>query len=75
MDQSVLYQPNPDPGREYWITADVAAYLNVKVGTVSSYNIRKQMPAPDRTEGRTHLWKPKTIMEWRPNGWISSSRS
>jgi hypothetical protein len=55
----------PDPDAEWWRTTDVAAYLGVTVGTVSSYRIRGQMPAPDRTLGdRTHLWRPRRIIEW-----------
>jgi hypothetical protein len=37
----------PDPDAEWWTTSDVAAYLGVRVGTVSSYRLREQMPAPD----------------------------
>lgn len=56
----------PDPTKDWWITKDVAAYLGVKMGTVSSYRKREQMPPPDQTVGRTHMWRPKTIMRWRP---------
>ena len=57
--------PDPDPNAEYWRTSEVAAYLGVTVGTVSSYRIRGQMPEPDRTIGdRTHLWTPRRIIEW-----------
>jgi uncharacterized protein involved in tolerance to divalent cations len=55
---------HPDPRAEWWTTSDVAAYLGVQVGTVSSYRIRGQMPEPDRTEGRTHVWRPARIVEW-----------
>jgi 8-oxo-dGTP pyrophosphatase MutT (NUDIX family) len=55
-------QPNPDS--EWWNTSDVAAYLGVKVGTVSAYRLRGQMPAADLTVGRTHLWRPSRILEW-----------
>lgn len=57
----------PDPSLPYWTTTDVAAYCRTTVGTISSYRKRKQMPQPDMTVGtRTHLWKPETIMTWRP---------
>jgi 8-oxo-dGTP pyrophosphatase MutT (NUDIX family) len=42
----------------------VAEYLGVGVATVSSYNRRGQMPSPDKTIGRTHIWKPSRITEW-----------
>ncbi|MEU9509335.1 hypothetical protein AB0D32_24000 [Micromonospora sp. NPDC048170] len=50
----------PDPEAEWWTTKDVAAYLGIEPGAVSTYRKRGQMPAPDRTIGsRTHLWKPE----------------
>ena len=58
----------PSMNAEWWTTTDVAAYLNVQVGTVSSYRHRGQMPAPDQTLGRTHLWRPSTITAWRATG-------
>lgn len=54
----------PDADAEWWTTSDVAAFLGIQVGTVSSYRNRGQMPEPDRTEGRTHLWRPARITEW-----------
>lgn len=54
----------PDPAAEWWTTSDVAAYLEVRVATVSSYRARGQMPAPDMTVGRTHVWHPETIITW-----------
>lgn len=57
-------ETKPDPSAEWWTTSDVAAYLGVKVATVSSYRIREQMPEPDLTVGRTHVWHPATIIEW-----------
>ena len=48
----------------WWTTSDVATYLGVRVATVSTYRARGQMPAPDLTVGRTHMWKPERIMEW-----------
>src|SRR3954452_19708741 len=54
-----------DTSAEWWTTTEVADYLGVRVGTVSSYRQRGQMPAPDRTLGRTHLWRPSTIVQWR----------
>jgi hypothetical protein len=54
----------PDTTAEWWTTTDVASYLGVTVGTVSSYRGRGQMPAPDQTIGRTHVWRPARIIEW-----------
>lgn len=50
---------------EYWTTTQVADHLGVLVGTVSSYRQRGQMPPPDKTHGRTHLWAADTIIKWR----------
>lgn len=55
----------PDPDVEWWTTTDVATYLGVRVGTVSTYRKRGQMPAPDLTVGRTHMWRPGRIIEWQ----------
>lgn len=54
----------PDPNAEWRTTSDVAACLGVQVGTVSSYRLREQMPAPDLTVGRTHIWRPARIIAW-----------
>lgn len=56
----------PDPNAEYWTTADVAAYLGVRVQTVSAYRQRGQMPEPDTWIGRRPAWRPATITAWRP---------
>ena len=55
---------NSDPSAEWWTTSDVAAYLGLRVSTVSSYRMRGQMPEPDMTLGRTHVWRPSKIIEW-----------
>jgi hypothetical protein len=54
----------PDPDAEWWTTTDVAAYVGVRVATISSYRMRGQMPAPDMVLGRTQAWHPATIIEW-----------
>jgi predicted DNA-binding transcriptional regulator AlpA len=56
--------PEPDPTTDWWVTSDVAAYLGVSISTVSTYKARGQMPAPDRTFGRTPAWRPASIIEW-----------
>ncbi|GAA2377400.1 hypothetical protein Cme02nite_20710 [Catellatospora methionotrophica] len=54
----------PDQAAEWWTTSDVAAYLGVRVGTISAYRARSQMPEPDMTVGRTHMWRPARIVTW-----------
>ena len=54
----------PDPQAEWWTTSDVAAYIGVRVATVVTYRKREQMPAPDMTVGRTHMWRPARVIEW-----------
>lgn len=55
----------PQPTDDWWTTSDVATFLGLRVGTVSSYRQRGQMPPPAKTVGRTHLWRPETIVEWQ----------
>lgn len=57
----------PDTTAEWWTTSDVAAYLGVKVATVSNYRKRGQMPEPDATVGRTHMWRPTRVVSWHEN--------
>jgi 8-oxo-dGTP pyrophosphatase MutT (NUDIX family) len=66
MNEDVLMVP-VDRSATWWTTSDVAEYLGLRVGTVSSYRRRSQMPAPDQTLGRTRLWHPQTIIEWQQN--------
>lgn len=54
----------PDPDAEWWTTSEVAAYLGVQVATVTNYRKRGQMPAPDFTVGRTHMWRPPRVIQW-----------
>jgi hypothetical protein len=53
-----------DLNAEWWTTSEVAAYLGVQVATVTNYRKRGQMPTPDMTIGRTHVWRPARIVEW-----------
>jgi 8-oxo-dGTP pyrophosphatase MutT (NUDIX family) len=62
--QNVQVETSPDRSAEWWNTSDVASFLGVKVGTVSSYRLRGQMPAAEMTVGRTQLWRPSTITAW-----------
>src|ERR1700749_624846 len=62
-----INQAKPDPSMEWWTTSEVAAYLGLRVATVSAYRARGQMPEPDMTLGRTHVWHPTTIISWHEN--------
>jgi hypothetical protein len=66
--QNGIVTTAPDPKADWWTTSDVAAYLGVRVGTVSTYRARGQMPAPDQTVGRTHMWRPARITRWYRSG-------
>jgi len=55
---------SPDTSAEWWTTSDVAAYLGVRLGTVTSYRRRGHLPDPDRQFGRTPLWRPGRIIAW-----------
>ncbi len=62
-----ISQAKPDQSAKWWTTSDVAAYLGLQVATVSSYRLRGQMPEPDMTLGRTHVWRPSKIITWHQN--------
>lgn len=67
----------PDPAAEWWTTSDIASYLGIRVATVSTYRSRGQMPEPDLTVGRTHMWRPSRIIEWhetRPRPGVGGRR-
>jgi predicted DNA-binding transcriptional regulator AlpA len=50
---------------DWWTTADVATYLEVKPSTVRRYVSKGFMPPPDRHMGeRAPVWKPRTITKW-----------
>lgn len=53
-----------DEQDQWWTSSDVARYIGVKVGTVSTYRVRGTMPPPDDTLGRTHVWRPARIIAW-----------
>jgi hypothetical protein len=61
---SVVLMEGPDPDADWWTVSDVAAHLGVSIHTVSSYRSRRQMPDPDRTIGRTPVWRPVRIIDW-----------
>jgi hypothetical protein len=44
------------------------AYLGVRVNTVTNYRKRGQMPEPDATVGRTHIWRPGRIVSGTVGG-------
>lgn len=57
-------RPTPSLDDTWWTTNDVATYLGVSIGTVSSYRGRQQIPEPDDRIGRTWVWAPARIIEW-----------
>ncbi|MDT0377264.1 MarR family transcriptional regulator [Streptomyces sp. DSM 42041] len=57
-----------DPNTDYWMTADIAEHLGVKVETVRVYRTRGDLPEPDRMFGRTPAWRPETILNWQRPG-------
>lgn len=63
---------------ELWTADDVAAHCGMTARTFRSYVSRGQAPAPDRTYGRTPLWRPDTIEAWhasRPGrGWRAGAK-
>lgn len=56
----------PSRTARWWRSSDVGAYLNVQTGTISNYRGKGLMPDADEWNGRIALWKPATIMAWRP---------
>lgn len=52
-------------GVVYMTSTQVAEYLGISPKTISAYKSRGQMPEPDRTYGRTPLWRKDTIDQWR----------
>lgn len=48
-----------------WSTSDVACFLGVRIGTLSSYRGRNQMPPPSLTKHDVPYWLPHVIEAWR----------
>lgn len=59
-----------DPADDYWTIDNVAAYWKVAPQTIRTYRSRKrgELPEPDRMFGRSPVWRPKTIMEFKRPG-------
>ncbi len=49
---------------DWWTAADCAAFLGITRGTWTAYVAREQAPAPERTFGRSPVWRPATIKTW-----------
>ena len=62
-DGTFIWTPATDP--RWWTTSDIAEFCGLTLGTISSYHTRGQMPEPVRKIGRTWVWKPETIKQWR----------
>jgi len=50
---------------DWWTISDVANYLGIGRGTVSTYHARGQMPPCDHRIGNHPVWRPHTITTWR----------
>lgn len=69
----------PDTDKDFWDPNDVAEYLGVEVETVHVYRVRsrweaeqgtppeerKGLPKEDHMLGRTPVWKPQTIIDYK----------
>ncbi|WP_285117341.1 helix-turn-helix domain-containing protein [Leifsonia sp. fls2-241-R2A-40a] len=45
-----------------WTTDDIAAYLQVAVGTVRNMSSRGQLPVPVDNIGRSRRWRPDDVI-------------
>ena len=52
---------------KYLSRNEIAARIGLAVGTVTAYDARGYLPAPDARVGRTYGWLPETIDEWNRN--------
>jgi hypothetical protein len=57
-----------DPAADWWLMADVAAYLGIKTVSAKSLRDRSRLPPGDRMIGRTPAWRPATITAWKRPG-------
>jgi excisionase family DNA binding protein len=53
-----------EPLSAYMTTSDIAAYLGVKLSTVTAYVARGQFPPADAVVGSTKLWRRATVQSW-----------
>lgn len=62
--------PMADPTADYWTIDDVADHWEVAPQTIRTYRSRKrgELPEPDRMFGRSPVWRPKTIIEFKRPG-------
>jgi predicted DNA-binding transcriptional regulator AlpA len=49
---------------DWWTAADCAAFLGITRSTWAAYVAREQAPAPERTFGRSPVWRPATVKTW-----------
>jgi hypothetical protein len=67
-----------DPHAEWWTMADIAAHWNIELGTVWDYRYQTEhprrpgqaakLPPEDDTFGRTPVWRPRTIIDFKRPG-------
>jgi predicted DNA-binding transcriptional regulator AlpA len=60
----------PELPTDWWTTADVLAFLEtagtpISRATWAAYVSRNQAPAPDRTFGRSPVWRPDAVRAWQ----------
>jgi hypothetical protein len=72
-----LHKHLADPRAQWWTMADIAAYWEVKPGTVWDYRYQTLHPRPgqaaklpphDDMIGRTPVWRPRTITGFKRPG-------
>lgn len=59
-----------DPDADWWTMEDIAAYWKVTLKTVHGYRWRGlgQLPPEDGKVGRTPVWRPATVIEFKRPG-------
>ncbi|UXY28553.1 helix-turn-helix transcriptional regulator [Streptomyces sp. HUAS TT20] len=59
-----------DPNADYWTIAEVAEHWGVNEQTIRAYRSRGrgELPAPDKTFGRSPVWRPATIIRFQRLG-------
>lgn len=50
---------------DWWTSADCAAALGISYSTWTSYVSRGQAPPAKRKFGRSRVWRPQAVLDWR----------
>ena len=60
---------------DWWTSADCATALGIGYSTWTAYVSRGQAPPPaPRKFGRSPVWRPQVVLEWRRRRLTSRSR-